>query len=255
MVDVAQPEPPEIMAAERSDLTAALKAGWQDLARAPLYGLAFSLVYVLGGWALLATFAAGGQVWWMIPASAGFPILGPFIACGFYEVSRRLEKGEPLVAREVMGVIWSQRSRQIPMMSAMIVVFFLFWNFLIHMIFALFLGTTTLTNITSSPEVFLTPQGLGMIGFGTAIGAVFSVLLFSLTVVSLPLILDREVDFMTAMLTSMRCVRVSPVVMLGWGALIAVALGLGMAVGFLGLFVVLPLFGHASWHLYRRLVV
>ena len=71
MVDIADPEPPEILAAERSDLAAALKAGWQDLARAPLYGLAFSLVYVLGGWAMLATFAVGGQVWWMIPASAG----------------------------------------------------------------------------------------------------------------------------------------------------------------------------------------
>jgi uncharacterized membrane protein len=123
------------------------------------------------------------------------------------------------------------------------------------MIFALFLGTATLTNVSTSVEVFLTGPGMMMVGFGTAVGAVFSAVLFSLTVVSLPLMMDREVDFITAMLTSLRCVMAAPVVMLGWGAMIAVALGVGMATGFLGLFVVLPLFGHASWHLYRRLVV
>ena len=123
------------------------------------------------------------------------------------------------------------------------------------MIFALFLGTATLTNVSTSPEIFLTPQGLMMVAFGTSVGAVFSGLLFALTVVSLPLMLDREVDFITAMLTSVDCVTAAPLVMLGWGLLIAVALGLAMAAGFLGLFLVLPLFGHASWHLYRRLVV
>ena len=90
--------------------------------------------------------------------------------------------------------------------------------------------------------------------FGTAVGAVFAALLFSLTVVSLPMLLDREVDFVTAMLTSFALVRESPGVMLGWGALIASCLFLGMLPGFLGLFVVLPLFGHASWHLYRRAI-
>jgi uncharacterized membrane protein len=139
-------------------------------------------------------------------------------------------------------------------MSAVIVVFFLFWNFLGHMIFALFLGMSTMTNVSHSLAVFTTTQGATMLAVGTAVGAVFAGLLFSLTVVSLPMMLDREVDFVTAMLTSFDCVRLSPVVMLGWGALIAACLGLGMAAGFLGLFVVLPLFGHASWHLYRRLV-
>ena len=85
-----------------------------------------------------------------------------------------------------------------------------------------------------------------------AIGAAFAALLFSLTVVSLPLLLDREVDFVTAMLTSFALVRDNPVVMLSWGALIGAALFLAMIPGFLGLFVVLPLFGHATWHLYRR---
>jgi uncharacterized membrane protein len=255
MADVAEPASVEVLQADFSDLMTSLRAGWQDLKRAPLYGMAFALVYVLGGWLIVAAFTLKGQLWWTIPVSAGFPILGPFIACGFYEISRRLEAGEALSPGAVFGVIARQKDRQIPSMAAVIVVFFLFWNFLSHMIFALFLGTSTLTNVTSSLAVFLTPQGMAMLVAGTLVGAAFATLLFALTVVSLPLLLDREVDFVTAMITSMRAVTAAPVVMLGWGALIAASLFVAMLPGFLGLFVVLPLFGHASWHLYRKLIV
>lgn len=243
-----------VLEADISDLRAALRDGWRDFRKAPAYGLAFAAVYVVGGWLIWASLTLHGALWWTIPASAGFPILGPFIACGFYEISRRIEAGEPLTPWAIYGVILRQKDRQIPSMAAVIVVFFLFWNFLSHMIFALFLGTATLTNITSSLAVFQTAEGMTMLAFGTAVGAAFSVVLFSISVVSLPLLLDREVDFVTAMITSVQTVRQSPVIMLGWGALIAVALFLGMVTGFLGLFLVLPLFGHASWHLYRRVI-
>ena len=122
------------------------------------------------------------------------------------------------------------------------------------MIFALFLGNAVMTNVWSSLAVFLSPEALMMLGFGTLVGAAFATLLFSLTVVSLPMLLDREVDFVTAMLTSFALVQANPRIMLGWGALIGLCLFLGMLPGFLGLFVVLPLFGHASWHLYRRAI-
>ncbi len=243
---------PEILELDLSDLRAALAAGWRDFLRAPLYGLFFAGVYVLGGWLIAWASLTEGQIWWTIFAGAGFPILGPFIACGFYEVSRRLEMGEPLDWGGVLGAVFRQKDRQIPTMAAIIVVFFLFWNFLAHMIFALFLGTATLTNITSSVQVFLTPEGLAMLAFGTVVGAVFAGVLYALTVVSLPLLMDREVDFITAMITSWTLVAANPGVMLVWGAAIAVSLFLGMVTGFLGLFVALPLFGHASWHLYRR---
>jgi uncharacterized membrane protein len=254
MTMTAPPAVPEVNELDLTDLRASLALGWQDFRRAPLLGAVFSAVYVLGGWLIWWAMTTKGQVWWTLPASAGFPILGPFIACGFYEISRRLEAGEPLIASEIFGVIFRQKDRQVPAMAAVIVVYFLFWNFLSHMIFALFLGNATMTNVSSSLEVFLTPDGLMMLAFGTAVGAAFAMLLFSLTVVSLPMLLDREVDFVTAMLTSFALVRENPRVMLGWGALIAVCLFLGMVPGFLGLFVVLPLFGHASWHLYRRAV-
>lgn len=250
--EAGQADLPEVNGLGVADLWASLAAGWRDFRRAPLYGLAFAAVYVLGGWLVLWALTAKGQIWWTLPASAGFPILGPFIACGFYEISRRLEAGEALGWGAIAGVIFRQKDRQIPSMAAVIVIFFLFWNFLAHMIFALFLGTMSLTNVTSSLEVFASPNGMVMLAVGTAIGAVFATLLFSLTVVSLPLLLDREVDFVTAMLTSLGLVQANPAVMLFWGALIAVALFVGMLPGFLGLFLVLPLFGHATWHLYRR---
>ncbi|MDO9524204.1 MAG: DUF2189 domain-containing protein, partial [Gemmobacter sp.] len=172
-----------------------------------------------------------------------------------YEVSRRMERGAPLDWPGVLGVIFRQKDRQIPSLAAVIVVFFLFWNFLAHMIFALFMGLQVMTNISSSWSVFLTMQGLLMVTVGSLVGAVFSAVLFCLTVVALPMLLDREVDFVTAMLTSLDCVRANPVVMLTWGALIAVLLFAGMVPFFLGLFVVLPVLGHASWHLYRRVLV
>jgi uncharacterized membrane protein len=248
------PAVPEVNEVDLSDLRASLALGWQDFRRAPTLGLIFAAVYVLGGWLIWWAMTTKGQLWWTLPAGAGFPILGPFIACGYYEISRRLELGEPLRAAEVFGVIFRQKDRQIPAIAAVILVYFLFWNVLAHMGFALFLGNATMTNVSSSMAIFLTTDGLMMLAFGTAVGAVFATLFFSLTVVSLPMLLDREVDFVTAMLTSFALVQENPRVMLGWGGLIGVALFLGMLPGFLGLFLMLPLFGHATWHLYRRAI-
>jgi len=246
---------PEIMELDMADLGYALRLGWRDFCTAPLFGIFFATVYVLGGWSIAWAMTAKGQIWWTIIAGAGFPILGPFLACGFYEVSRRIEARVPLTWGGVLGVTFAQKDRQIPSMAVVVVVFFLFWNFLGHMIFALFMGRSAMTNISTSFQVFLTPEGIGMLVLGTVVGAVFAGLLFALTVVSLPLLLDREVDFITAMITSMSLVLHNPRVMLVWGALIATLLFLGMITGFLGLFVVLPLLGHATWHLYRRAIV
>ena len=235
-----------------SDLAAALAAGWRDFRAAPLYGLAFSLVYVLGGWLVVWAVTAKGQLWWTLPAAAGFPILGPFIACGFYEISRRLEAGEALDWPGIAGVILRQKDRQIPSMAAVVVIFFLFWNIVSHMVFALFMGTQPMVNISNSFEIFMTANGLTLLAVEILVGAVFVSVLFSLTVVSLPLLLDREVDFVTAMLTSTDVVRANPVLMLSWGITIGGALFFAMLPAFLGLLVVLPVLGHASWHLYRR---
>jgi uncharacterized membrane protein len=246
------PDAPVFRPLSRADLLAALADGWRDFGRAPAFGLFFAGVYVAGGLFLVWVLTTAGQIWWTIPLTLGFPLIGPFVAVGFYEVSRRLEAGEVPRWHQVLGVIAAERNRQIPTMAAVIVVFFLFWNFVAHMLFALFMGLQVMTNVLSSPEVWLSPSGLGMVALGTVVGAGFATVLYALSVLSLPMLLDREVDFVTAMLASLACVRARPALMLGWGGFIAACLFAAMIPAFLGLFIVLPLFGHASWHLYRR---
>ncbi len=241
---------PQVGRLTLAEIYAALGAGWRDFRRAPAFGLFFSGVYVLVGLGLVSLGA--GTVAWTVTLSLGFPLIAPFAAVGLYEVSRRLEAGTPLVWSEVLGVVLREKDRQIPWIGAIIVFYFLFWTFLAHMIFALFMGLSVMTNISSSYEAFLTADGLTMIAVELVVGGVFAFVLFALTVVSLPLLLEKEVDFITAMLLSFRTVRQNLAVMLVWAAIIAGLLVLGMVPAFLGLLVVLPVLGHATWHLYRR---
>ena len=147
-----------------------------------------------------------------------------------------------------------EKDRQLPWIGVILLMIFLFWSFFAHMLFALFMGLSTLTNISSSYEALLSGEGLTMIAIQIAVGAGVAFLTFALTVVSLPLLLEKELDFVTAMLTSVRATRANLVPMLIWAATIAGLLFLGMLPLFLGLFIVLPVLGHATWHVYRRVL-
>lgn len=249
------PDPlPEIQSITARDIGAALRAGLRDFLRAPLFGIFFSAVYVIGGLYILRIYSEAGQEWWIAPLSVGFPLIGPFAAVGLYEVSRRLEAGESLSWPQVLGVVFAQKDRQIPALAAVIIVFFLFWVFVAHALFALFVGLRAFSGGMDMAELFLTGNGPLMLLFGTAIGAGFAGALFAISVVGLPLLLEREVDFVTAMIHSVQACLANPVPMILWGAVITGLLFLGMLPWFMGLFVVLPVLGHASWHMYRRLV-
>ena len=248
--NIAASPQPEIGHVTLPELWVVLKAGMADFRRAPQFGLFFSAVYVLGGFFML--WLGAGHVSWTLATSLGFPLAAPFAAVGLYEVSRRLEADQPLQWRAILGVVWNERTRQVPWIGAIIVFYFLFWTFLAHMIFALFMGLSTMTNISQSWEAFLTPNGLTMIAVELGVGAVLAFFLFSLTVVSLPLVLEKEIDFISAMILSFRTVRANLVVLWIWAGIIALLSLIALAPMFLGLMVVLPVLGHATWHLYRR---
>jgi uncharacterized membrane protein len=245
---------PDVQGVSPSDIPAVLAAGWRDFMRAPAFGLFFSAFYVLGGIVLYLVFAAAGQEWWLMPVIVGFPILAPFAAVGLYEVSRRIERGVPLVWSEVLGVVFAQKDRQIPSMAMVVLLMFMFWVFVAHTIFALFMGLSALTNVTTSPAVIFQGNGPVMLVVGTLIGAGFAAVLFSITVAGLPLLLDREVDFVSAMIVSVKAVLANIPAMIVWGLVIAAVLFVAMIPIFLGLFIALPVLGHATWHMYRRLL-
>src|SRR6267142_1063204 len=207
MTSVSGKIDPVVRRITAADIAEALGQGLRDFQAAPLYGLAFGALYAGGGIVILLSLTAFGMIYLAYPLAAGFALLGPFVAIGLYEVSRRREAGQELSMRG----IWS---------------------------------TVVLT----------TNEGLLFLAIGNAVGAALSLILFSLTVVSFPLLLDRDVDFVTAMITSVRAVVMSPVPMIGWAAVIVVLLIVSALPYFLGLLVTLPVLGHATWHLYRRIV-
>jgi uncharacterized membrane protein len=241
---------PEIMQLDLGDLRHALACGWSDWRAAPGFGAVFAGVYVAGG--LFLAFVSGGFVFQTLILALGFPLFAPFAAVGLYEISRRIEVGRPLDLYQVFGAVWREKDRQIPWAGAIILFYFLFYSFLAHMIFALFMGSSPLTNISTSWEAYLTPNGLTMVAVQLAVGAAVGFVLFALTVFSLPHMLHEEVDFISAMILSFQAVQANLGVMIAWALTIGVIVVAAMLPAFLGLFVALPVLGHASWHLYRR---
>lgn len=267
MTDITATEPsptPEIGHVTLAVIPEILRAGWRDFRRVPLIGLFFAAFYVVGGIVLFFQLQRADQSYSIIPVAFGFPLLAPFLAVGLYEVSRRLELREIAETHggldckwsEILGVVFRQKDRQIPSMAVVIIMIFLFWIFIAHMIFALFLGLMPMTNILSDWQATIfSANGIKMLAVGSLVGAATAYVLFSLTVLSLPLLLDKELDFITAMILSWQFVAANRGVMLLWGAVIAILLFVAMIPAFLGLFIVLPVLGHASWHLYRRALI
>ncbi|MFN0262672.1 DUF2189 domain-containing protein [Tepidamorphus sp. 3E244] len=247
--------PPKVRSFTFSDVIAAAGKGMADFRKAPAMSLMFGAIYALGGIAVLLTATLLEMPWISYPLATGFVLLGPFAAVGLYEISRRLEAGEPLVVKDVLLVIYDQRSREIGFMSFVVLFFFIMWMYQIRLLLALFLGFEPIDTFAGFLHtVFTTGPGLMFLVVGHVVGAVLSLILFSISVISFPILLDREVDFITAMVTSVQTVVKNPVAMLGWAFIVVCLLLVATLPMFIGMVVVLPILGHATWHLYRLAV-
>ena len=254
MTSVSGKVDPVVRRIKVADIAEALGLGLRDFQAMPFYGLLFGALYASGGNVILLCLTAFGLVYLAYPLAAGFALIGPFVAIGFYEVSREREAGE----KPSLDSIWSTvKSRsEIGWMAFVTLFIFVIWMYQVRLLIALLIGLNA--SFSSLHEfitvVLTTNEGLVFLAIGNAVGAALSLVLFSLTVVSFPLLLDRDVDFVTAMITSVRAVVTSPLPMISWAAVIVVLLIASALPYFLGLLVTLPVLGHTTWHLYRRIV-
>ncbi len=236
-------------------VTESIAEGMRDFRAAPKFGLTFGLIYALGGILTVLTASALNMVYLTYPIAAGFALAGPLVSIGLYKVSRMLERGETPTWNRVIGAILQQTGKEIGWMSFVVLFVLIVWLYQVRLLLAIFLGSESISTMRDFLTVVMTtPQGWVFLAIGHVIGAILSVVLFSLTVVSFPMLLDRDVDFITAMITSVRAVAKNTVPLLIWAGLIAALLTVASLPFFLGVVVVLPLLGHASWHLYRKLV-
>ncbi|CUH49620.1 DUF2189 domain-containing protein [Ruegeria atlantica] len=246
---------PQINRVTTSDITASLKAGFSDFLARPFMSGFFGLFYAVFGILMVWSLVWLGKIWMIIPAIVGFPLVAPFAAAGLYEMSRRLQNGERFGWSEILTVMANQRKREMGWMAFVTLFIFWVWIYQIRLWLAITLQNASFSDFEGFLNiVFFTPQGWTFLAIGTCVGAFLSAVLFSVTVVAMPMLLDRETNFVSAMLTSLRVVAESPGVMLTWAAIISVTVLLSLVPAFLGLIFTLPILGHTTWHLYQRAV-
>ncbi len=232
-----------------------LAAGWKDITRAPVLSLSYGALFTLISFGISFGLIKAGMHFLILPLAAGFMLVGPMLAIGLYETSRRLEKGESVNLGVVLGECKVCLPR-IGWMGAGLMLFLFAWMQIAALLFMLFFGGA---DYPAEPELlvtalFYTPRGIGFLMTGTAIGAVLAFVVFSISAVSIPLLMERDIDIVRAAYVSMRVVRANIRPMLLWGVLIALFTAAGLATLFIGLIVTFPLIGHATWHAYRDLV-
>jgi uncharacterized membrane protein len=250
-----RPRAPQINAVSFGNVMDSLKKGVSDFFRAPLFGLFFGGIYAGGGLLVLYFLYQLEKPWLILPIAIGFPLIGPFVAVGLYETSRRLEAGEPLTWKAILTVVFRQRERELSWMAFVVLFVFWIWLYQVRLLMALFLGFKSMSTIASFIDVVTTTtEGMAFLAVGTVVGGILALVLFSTTVISIPLLMEREYDFVTAIITSVKTVTLSPAPMIAFGIVVAVLAILALLPAFLGLLVILPVLGHATWHLYRKAI-
>ena len=246
---------PKVNKVTATDITASLKAGLSDFLARPLMSGFFGLFYAAFGILFVWTLVWLGKIWMIIPALVAFPLVAPFAAAGLYEMSRRLQKGEDFGWTEILTVMADQRKREMGWMAFVTLFILWVWFYQFRTVLVIVLQHSSFSDLDGFLNtVFFTPEGWTFLAIGTCVGAFLSAVLFSVTVVAMPMLLERDIDFVSAMITSIRVVTENPLVMLTWAAIISVTMLLSLVPMFLGLIFTLPILGHTTWHLYQRAV-
>jgi uncharacterized membrane protein len=226
-----------------------LALGWRDFNQARGIGLFYGTCFVVMGWLLLACFKMAPA--YMLALSAGFLLMGPFLCLGLYDASRALEKGRsPRFLSSLMA--WRVNQGQLAIFAGVLLLLEMLWGRAALIVFAV--SFDGMPDFSGPLNSFFTGEMLGFVVTYLAVGAVFASLIFAISAVSMPMMMDTDADAISAALTSMRLVLTQTGVMLLWGLIITVLVTMAMLPGFLGLIVVGPILGHASWHAYKAAV-
>src|SRR5450631_3345413 len=244
----ATPVYPSVRKIGPADLKDALAKGIDDFLAMPSSHVFLGLIYPIAGLCL-----AGYALPLLFPLMAGFALVGPFAGIGLYEMSRCRELGLDTSWEHAFGVVRSHSIFSILSLGLLLLVIFTGWEFAAQYLYIALFGSTPPESLTQFiTNIFDTPQGCKLIGFGTAIGFIFAVAALSISVVSFPLLLDRDVGVPVAVHTSVRAVLANPFTMALWGLIVAAILATGFLLLIVGLAVAVPILAHSSWHLYRK---
>ncbi|MEM1360497.1 MAG: DUF2189 domain-containing protein [Pseudomonadota bacterium] len=248
-------KPPSLRDMSLDDIREALKKGFEDFTALRSDVIFIVILYPIIG-ICLAVFAFNTELApYLFPIASGFALIGPIAAVGLYEMSRRREVGLETDWRDAFTPFKSSALGPLVVIGVYLVTLFSLWLVLAGLIFSLTMGSAAPEGVLSFFQSVLTsPQGWAMILLGIPVGAIFAAVVLASTVVSIPLILDREIGVVQAVITSIRVTLKNPYVVGTWGVIVAAFLLLGSLPLFLGLIVVMPVLGHASWHLFRRAI-
>jgi uncharacterized membrane protein len=250
-----RPTQPVIRNIGFADLQDALAKGVDDFYAMPTHAMFLCVIYPIVG-LFLARMAFGYSILPLLyPLASGFALVGPVAALGLYELSRRREAGLPTSVTHAFDVLRSSSIGAITALALLLLTIFVIWVTLANAIYIATFGYATPTSMeTFAHDVLTTRAGWTLIFVGNLVGFLFAVLVLSISVVSFPLLLDRDVGAAVALLTSLRAVARNPFTMMLWGLIVAALLVVGSLPLFLGLSIIVPILGHATWHLYRRVV-
>jgi len=252
----AQPVTIEVKRITPTDVLRALAQGLDDFAAMPSHAIFLCVIYPLIGLWLISLASGYSMLPLACPIAAGFALIGPFAAIGLYELSRRREAGLDTSSTHAFDVLHSPSIGAIVAMGLLLTAIFLVWLAVANAIYVANFGYAKPASVGQFvSDVFTTRPGWTLIVVGTGVGFLFAVLVLTISAISFPLLLDRDVGAAVALFTSIRVVAANPVSMALWGLIVAVLLVAGSLPFFLGLTVVMPVLGHATWHLYRMAVV